>query len=118
MSNIPPLPKATKGGRPYMLDDKDSEQLLSMVIALMGEVSALKDRVANLTAVAGAGQPFTNADVEAYEPVGEELSQRNAQRAAMIDRVMRIVIAETERAANPVMSRDYADVMAMVTADT
>ncbi|MEZ6022137.1 MAG: hypothetical protein R3C16_01700 [Hyphomonadaceae bacterium] len=111
--NIPPLPKASKGGRPYALEDKDSERLLTMIIALAAEVSTLHDKMDNLTAVASKATAFDPAAVEAYQPSPEEAAARGARRQAFVQRVLRIVFAESERAAQG-GGMSYDEILAMV----
>ncbi len=113
MSQIKPLPKASKGGRVYSLENRDHERLLNMVIALAAEVSTLHDKLDNLTQVASQGQAFTPDAVEAFLPDGPEAARRSARRQAFVGRVLRLVQADFERAAaEPGMA--YEDVLAMV----
>lgn len=110
--SIPPLPKASKGGRPFSLENQDAEILLNMVVALAGEVSALQDRVDNLTQLAAAG-PFKPEDVETYMPPADVAEARARRRKAFVDRVLRIVHAQSERAASP-PGKSYDEILAMV----
>lgn len=109
---IPPLPKASKGGRPYSLDHPDSERLLTMVVALAAEVSALHDRVDNLTQLAAKGG-FKPEEVEAYIPPPDVAEARARRRKAFVDRVLRIVHADFERAASP-PGKSYEEILASV----
>lgn len=113
MTSIAPLPKASKGGRVYSLENRDDERLLNMVIALAAEVSTLHDKLDNLTRVASSGEGFSPEAVEAYIPDAEDAAARAARRQAFIGRVLRLVQADFERAASePGMA--YDDVLAMV----
>lgn len=113
MTQIPPLPKASKGGRVYSLENRDDERLLNMVIALAAEVSTLHDKLDNLTQVASKGEGFSPAAVEAYIPDAQEAAVRSERRQAFIGRVLRLVQADFERAANePGMA--YDEVLSMV----
>jgi len=114
---IPPLPKASKGGRPTFLDSADSERLLNMVVALAGEVSLLHDKLDSLARVAGAGAPFTLDDIERFAPDEAVLAERSARRTAFLERVFRILQAEAERAMAP-EPHTYAEIMDMVAGET
>ncbi len=98
--NIPPLPKASRGGRPNSLEDSDNERLLTMIVALAAEVSMLNDKLDNLTQVAAKGA-FRPEDVENFVPDQALADARARKRTAFVQRVMRIVHADFERAANP-----------------
>jgi hypothetical protein len=113
MTAIPPLPKASRGGRVYALESRDDERLLGMIVALAAEVSTLHDKLDNVVQVAGRGQPFTAADVEAFLPDEALAAQRGRRRQAFIGRVLRLVQADFERAAAP-ESQGYDDILAMV----
>ncbi len=70
---IPPLPKASKGGRPTFLDSADSERLLNMVVALAGEVSLLHDKLDSLARVLKPGAELRFAtDDKSYLPYALE----------------------------------------------
>lgn len=115
MTAIPPLPKASKGGRVFALENADSERLLTMVIALAAEVSTLHDKLDNLTQVAAQSTSVTAAAVEAYRPDAEEAAARSQRRQAFVGRVLRIIHADFERAATP-GGMAYDDILAMVAA--
>lgn len=116
MSAIAPLPKASKGGRAFALENADSERLLTMVIALAAEVSTLHDKLDNLTQVAARATAVTAADVEAYRPDDAEAAARSQRRQAFVDRVLRIIHADFERASAPA-GMAYEDILAMVAAE-
>ncbi|MET4683342.1 hypothetical protein [Brevundimonas faecalis] len=113
MTSIPPLPKASKGGRPFSLENADHERLLTMIIALAAEVSTLHDKLDNLTQVAGRDAPFSAADVEAYQPEPAEAEARARRRQAFVGRVLRIIQADFERA-QTTDDMAYDDILAMV----
>ena len=70
-----------------------------MMIALMSEVSALRDRLDTHEAVAELGGVATTAAIEAYELTSERLREREANRSAMLKRVLRVVTEERDEAA-------------------
>jgi hypothetical protein len=108
----PPRPKASRGARPQFLADADSERLLNMLMALAAEVSLLHDKFDTLARVAAAKGQFGLADLAAYQPDEAVRAERAARRDAMLGRVLRIIEADAERAANP--PRPYEDIIALV----
>ena len=87
--------------RPRYLKAEDIDRLMIMFIALISEVSALRDRLATHEAVAELGGKATTAAIEAYELTPERQLQREATRQAMIKRVLRAITEEREAALDP-----------------
>lgn len=85
--------------RPTYLNPADVDQLMIMLVALMSEVSALRDRLDTHEAVADLGGKATTAAIEAYELTPERAAQREANRLAMLRRVLRVVTEERDAAA-------------------
>lgn len=88
-----PRQKFAKGRRPFFLDSADSDKLLAMITALVGEVSVLKDRVDTHERLAAAGKVATREEIETYSPDETTEDEREAARAQMLDRVFRIISA-------------------------
>jgi hypothetical protein len=109
---IAPRPRAARGQRPYHLADPDCERLLTMVVALTGEISVLQDRFDTLSQLAASGQPFSEADLARHVPSQTQLAARAARREALVDRVFRILLADAERAGHT--SVTYDDVVAQL----
>lgn len=87
-----------KGRRPYFMDNSESDQLLSMVTALVGEVSVLKDRLDTHERLAAAGKIATPEEIEAFVPDETVEDEREATRVAMLQRVFRIIAATQDTA--------------------
>ena len=102
---IAPLPRGSRGARPWFLDQPDSERLLTMVVALAAEVSVLHDKLDTLAAISGTDP----AAIDAYQPDPATLVARATRRADFVDRIFRIVDADAERAGHGGPS--YAEVM-------
>jgi uncharacterized membrane protein YccC len=84
--------------RPIYLGDPDLDRVMMMLTALAGEVSALRDRIDTHEQLALAGQVGTAAAVEAYAPTPEVTQRRADARAAMLNRVYRVLLEELELA--------------------
>ena len=88
-----PRQRVAKGRRPFFLDSPDSDKLLSMIVALVGEVSVVKERLDTHERLAAQGKVATPEEIEKYQPDEEVEDEREAWRAAMLDRVFRIISA-------------------------
>lgn len=104
------LPVAAKGERPFFLASHDSEILLNIIIALTGEVSALQDKLDRVAQLAAKGGPFDPAVLD------DDTTDTNAdKRAAMLERVYRIILAMNEHEAAP--QTPYSAVMAALSGE-
>ena len=78
----------SKGSQPVVFESQTVDALAGMVLALLGEVMVLKDRLdANerLLAAAGLHGP---ADVDRFAPDADARAHRGAYRQACYDRVL------------------------------
>ena len=84
--------------RPTYLRPEDLDRVAIMLVALMGEVSALRDRLDTHEAVAELGGTATTSAIEAHELTPQRQAMREANRQAMLKRVFR-TISEAREAA-------------------
>lgn len=84
--------------RPQYLRAEDIDRLGIMMVALMGEVSALRDRLDTHEAVAELGSPVTREAIEAYELTPGRRERREAERHALLKRVLRVITEDREAA--------------------
>lgn len=78
----------SKGSQPTVFDDATTDALAGLVLALLGEVVVLKDRLdANerLLAAAGLHGP---ADIDTFAPDEAARAYRSAYRQGIYDRVL------------------------------
>ena len=85
--------RVAKGRRPFFLDSPDSDKLLAMIVALAGEVSVVKERLDTHERLAAQGKVATPEEIENYAPDEDAEDEREAWRAAMLERVFRIISA-------------------------
>ena len=64
-----------------------------MVVALVGEVSVVKERLDTHERLAAQGKAATPEEIENYAPGEDVEDEREAWRAAMLERVFRIISA-------------------------
>lgn len=78
-----------KGKRPDFLGDPDKERMLSMLMAVIGEVSVLRERLDTVERLLDAKGTISRADIEGYRPDREAGYERGAMVREYIARVMR-----------------------------
>jgi hypothetical protein len=84
--------------RPEYMRPGDIDRVMVMLVALVAEVSSLRDRLDTHEAVAELGGGVTTAAIEAYELTPERRARRETARAAMLHRVLRAITEEREAA--------------------
>jgi hypothetical protein len=87
---------ATGPKRPRYLADRDLDRMMIMLVALMGEVSSLRDRLDTHEALGDAGRPLNTGEVEAYKLDESRNLRREEERMAMVRRVFRVLKEELE----------------------
>jgi hypothetical protein len=99
-----------KGRRPEYLDSPFEERMLSMLMALVGEVSVLRERLDTVERLLEAKGSINRADIETYAPDLETGKERNRIIREYIARVMRGVQQDMEALAE--LEPPIADVIA------
>ena len=92
-----PRQRVAKGRRPAFMKDPDVDRLLALIMALTGEVAVMRDRLDTHERLAKAGKVATPANIEAFEPDAVLEDVREADRAAMLNRVFRILSVEMDQ---------------------
>jgi hypothetical protein len=90
-----------KGRRPEFHDDPAIDRLLSLTMALVGEVSVLRERIDTVERLLETKGSVNRADIEAYVPDSAASEQRGLATRAYIARVMRGFQQEVEALENP-----------------
>lgn len=86
-----------QGGRPRFFDDPVNDQLLAMVMALLGEVCVLRERLDTLERVAAARGLISAADLEDFMAEGDAARERDALRSGIMSRVLSVLEEEVIR---------------------
>lgn len=90
-----------KGRRPEYFDDPAIDRLLSVVLALTGEVSALRERIDTIERLLEAKGALSRDEIERYAPDRVSGEERGLATQAFISRVMRAFQQELEAMQNP-----------------
>lgn len=85
-----------KGQRPRYFDDPAQDRTLSILMALVAEVSVLRERQDTLERLLDAKGTISRADIEAYVPDAHAAQERGVATKAYIARVMRALQQELE----------------------
>jgi hypothetical protein len=85
-----------KGKRPQYFDDPAMDRMLSILMAVVGEVSVVKERLDTVERLLDAKGTISRADIEAYEPDRDAAYERGVLVKEYIARVMRGVQQDME----------------------
>lgn len=85
-----------KGKRPTFFDDPAEDRMLSMLMALVGEVSVLRERLDTVERLLDTNGTLSRADIEAYAPDAVAARERGEMIRDYIARVMRGLQQEVE----------------------
>lgn len=90
-----------KGRRPEFHDEPAIDRLLSLTMALVGEVSVLRERMDTVERLLEAKGSISQADIDAYVPDSAAGEARGLATRAYVARVMRGFQQELEAMENP-----------------
>lgn len=88
------LPLEARGERPQYFADPAIDKVLSITLALAGEVAVLRERLDAVERLLEGGQPVTRAALDAYVPDAEARADRDAWREQFLDVILRVVHQE------------------------
>ena len=110
------LRRKAKGKRPFYFSDPDVDRLLSMVMALAGELSVTRDRLDTLERVAAQKGLLSADDIESYE-LDQDALEARAQRHETLFREVTRVIASALEDLEEASSEEYSEVVDLVEND-
>jgi hypothetical protein len=85
-----------KGKRPQYFDDPAVDRLLSIVMALVGEVSVLRERLDTVERLLEAKGALSRADLESYTPDAGAAFERGASTREYVARILRGIHQDLE----------------------
>jgi len=85
-----------KGKRPYFMDDKQTEQVMSITMALAMELSVARERVDTLECLLEEKGVVTRDEINSYKPNKEEVARRSLQTQEYLARILRIIQQDKE----------------------
>ena len=90
------LQKKAKGERPKYFADPAIEKVLSITLALAGEVAVLRDRLDTVERLSADGKPISPKAIDNYEPDADVRSERDIWREKFLDVVLHVVHQDAE----------------------
>jgi hypothetical protein len=99
MTQLDPLLLAgakSKGKRPYFLADRQTEQVLSIVMAVAQELAVMRERMDTVERLLAAKGVVTAADIEGFTPTRAEAEARGRWTQEYLARILRILQQEQE----------------------
>lgn len=108
------LQKKARGERPRYFEDPAVDKILSIALALAGEVAVLRDRLDTVERLAADGKPLSPEAVDAYQPSVETRAVRDQWRDQFLDVVLRAVHQEREELERNAEQAPYSDALAFV----
>jgi len=112
------LQQGAKGERPRYFADPGIDKVLSMTMALAGEVAVMRDRIDSLERLLETNQPVSRAALDAYAPDDAARAARDHWRARFLDIVLRAVHQEREALERRMNAQSYAAVIEDVESTT
>lgn len=85
-----------KGKRPNTLHDFNAERTLSILLAIAGEVSVLRERLDTVERLLDAKGTISRADIDAYQATGDAAYERALMTKEYVARIMRGMQQEME----------------------
>ena len=90
------LQRKAKGKRPHYFSNPDVDKLLSMIMAVTGELAIARDRIDTLERVAASKGLFSSDDIENFDLDTEALQARADRHRQLLREVNRIIVGELE----------------------
>ena len=85
-----------RGERPEYFADPAVDKVLSITLALAGEVVVLRERLDTLERLLAAGDPVSGSDIDDYQPDRSVREARDAWREDFFKAVLRCIHQERE----------------------
>jgi hypothetical protein len=103
-----------RGPRPTFFADTQLDRFHVMLVALLQEVSVVRDRLDTIERLLDERGVLTRADIEAYLPDTDAEAERSEERSALIERVLRVIFEEAAAQKEP--NQNYEKVEDVVAA--
>ena len=98
---------AANGKRPVFFDNPDTDRLMSILLAVVGELAVTRERLDTLERLLAHSQALKLPDIDAYRPNAEAAQARGQWQIEYLARVFRVLQQEQE-----LLQRSAADTSA------
>jgi hypothetical protein len=118
MNGLDPLALAgarPKGKRPYFLEERDTERLMTIVMAMAQEVAVMRERMDTIERLLERSETISRADIEKFKPTKAQAQERGAWTQEFLARILRTLQQEHEALnATDASSEEVAEELAKV----
>lgn len=108
------LPQKAKGERPQYFADPAVDRLLSITLALAGEVVVLRERLDAMERLLERGAPVTRTALDDFQPDAAVTAEREAWRERFLEVVLRSIHQEQEEYQRAAGESPYEAAMRLV----
>lgn len=99
MSAAGRLKQTARGERPQFSEQPEVDRVMAMTMALASEVAVLRERLDTIETLAARKGMVLTEEIEAFVPDPEHEAQRQQWRHDFLERVLYILRAEADQAA-------------------
>ena len=85
-----------RGKRPYFLEDADAERVLSIAMAIAGELAVLRQRLDTIEELLETRGSLTREEIESFVPSPAHAAARGRWQQEYLARILRILQQEAE----------------------
>ena len=85
-----------RGKRPYFLEDADVERVLSIAMAIAGELAVLRQRLDTIEELLETRGSLTREEIDAFVPSPAHAEERGRWQQEYLARILRILQQEAE----------------------
>ena len=90
-----------KGKRPWFFADRNVERVLSITLAVAGELAVLRQRLSTIEELLEERGTISKADIEAFAPNATQQAERGRWNQEYLARILRILQQEQEAIQTP-----------------
>lgn len=96
MTETVTIQRKARGERPRYFEDPAIDKVLSIAMALAGEVAVLRDRLDSVERLLEKGEPVSQNLIDSYAPDATVREERDAWRETFLSTILRSVHEERE----------------------
>jgi len=108
------MSRKAKGKRPVYFNDPENDKLLAITMAVVGELSVLRERLDTIERLARAKGLLSLDEIEEYRPDEQVSAEREKWRAEYLERILRVVHNELESAEKGETPESYENALKLV----
>ncbi|WP_409020598.1 hypothetical protein [Brevundimonas vesicularis] len=107
LDSVKQAARAASGPRPYFLENPDCDRLLSMILAMGGQISALNEKLDSALRLLEQNNLLNRENLYKFEPDATAQAERLAWDEAFVTRLLRVLNYEFEAMKDSQKSTQY-----------